>query len=72
MKVAQRLQQSPIPQASTLPPLMLRGSVPVVTAPALPLPIHAGRASPMPSVSSATPGVYSHQTAASSVPVGAG
>ena len=44
-KVAQRLQQSPVPPASALPQLTLRGSVPVVTTPDLPLPIHSGRAS---------------------------
>jgi hypothetical protein len=44
-KVAERLQQSPLPAASALPPLSLRGSVPVITTPNLPLPIFAGRAS---------------------------
>lgn len=44
-KVTECLQRNPAPPATALPPLTLRGSVPVVTAPDLALPVHAGRAS---------------------------
>ncbi|MEO0018873.1 MAG: hypothetical protein RLZZ522_2156 [Verrucomicrobiota bacterium] len=44
-QVAETLRRSPSPPESVLPPLTLRGSVPVVTTPFLPLPVHSGRAS---------------------------
>jgi hypothetical protein len=44
-KIAERLTSAPVPTAAELPPLRPRGSVSPAENPALPLPIHAGRAS---------------------------
>ena len=44
-KVAERLKQTPVPPAGSLPALTPRGPVSAADQPRLPLPVHAGRAS---------------------------
>lgn len=44
-KVAERLRDHPHPAPTSLPPITPRNSVPAISAPSLPLPILAGRAS---------------------------